>query len=407
METPYLTPTGEVAPVSNNSDINSDVESSGRAEKPKPLLADVDNEMKEGSLAQVFYLALPSFAVFFAVTIYAPLVNRLKADYNATAVEYNLNITFALVGLALAPIVLIPLLQGLGSKRATLCSWLLFIVFDIGSAFVKNLGGLVVLRFFGFLFGGPVLSLFLTSLVQLTRTRSQHFVFSLASATCLLGISLGPLVGGLIEGHAIGKNQDWSRYLVPILCLVAILPYAVFGSQSLALVSSTPNSSPTNTSERFFQRIKSQYTSFIKPFIHFNTKELIVIGITLYVSQLYFFFLVTLAGFPYAFGQIRGYNPSEIALTYLSLIVGVILSTLLPLITIRQRSFSTSSNKQPEAALRDMLFAIILIPVGLFLFAWTGSMPKVHWAAPMVGIILFAFGSNVTITHLNVYLANV
>jgi MFS family permease len=332
----------------------------------------------------------------------APLVDRLKADYHATTVEYNLNITFALLGVALAPIILNPLLDVLGGKRAILGSWLLFIVFSIGSAFVKNLGGLVVLRFFGFLFGGPILSLFQASLLDMTRTRSHHLTYSLATAVCLLGISLGPVVGGLIEGHAVGRMRDWSRYLVPILALVAILPYAVFGSSSLYLTSAV-NNTHSSSSTRLVHRIKGHYTTFIKPFVLFNTREPIVIGITLYLSQIYFFFFVTLGAFPYAFGRIRGYNTSAVALTFLSLVVGVILSILVPLVTIRRSNSKQASS--PEAVLKSMLFCTILIPIGLFLFAWTASMPHVHWAAPMVGMIVFAFGSNIAFTQLNVYLA--
>lgn len=249
------------------------------------------------------------------------------------------------------------------------------------------------------------MGLFQASLVRLPNTKYQHSVFSLAIASCLLGLSLGLVVGGLIEGHAIGNTRNWSRDLIPILALVAITPFAVLGRIP-------QGASLRKSSQGVMTSAKAQYRSTISQFITFNCKEWVVIACTLYLSQVYFFFFVTLGAFPYAFGQIRGYTISEVALTFLSLVIGILLAVLLPFATKGRRGFaSTSVNGaheiSPESSLRDLLYCCPLLPIGIFLFAWTASMPNVHWIAPMIGIIIFAFGSNVALTYLNVYLVNI
>jgi MFS family permease len=335
-------------------------------------------------------------------------VNRLRAEYGVTLVVYNLNITFALVGVALAMLFLAPLIDITHRKMATLSSWFLFIVLNIGSAFVNNLGGLVVIRFFTFLFGGSAVYFLSVDAMTLSKgqdTRNNRPLYiSMATSFPLLGIVMGPVVGGLIEGHNV--TPDWSRYLIPIVAFAAILPYAFFGSSSLQTAA------PSSTlPQSYGQRIKGHYRHTLKRLFTLNTREPILIAITLYLSQLYFFFLITLVAFPYAFGRTRGYNATAVALTYLSLVVGVLLSMLVPLLsgckTRRRTSSHIDHDIQPEAVLKSSMLFGPLIPIGLFIFAWTANSVSTSVAAPMVGMILFSFAAGIAITDHNVYLANI
>ena len=326
---------------------------------------------------------------------------------------YNLNITFALVGVGIAPILLTPLLEELDRKQALLVSWALFVVLNIGSAFVSNLGGLVVLRFFAFLFSGPVLSYGLALVGRMTSTQDRGIYLSFLGFFSLAGLAMGPVVGGLIEGHAEGDARNWSRYLIPIAASIAILPFVVFGAPSVATPRTGLKESAWAPAGGLMQRIKVRYHTTFTHLVALNVREPIVIGITLYLSQLYFFFFVTLGAFPYAFGRLRGYGTTQVALTYLSLVIGVILATAVTMSTSHLRSRSRKRadvaglKVQPESAITSLLFCVLLVPIGLFLFAWTAPFPDIHWAAPIVAMILFAFGSTVAFTELNAYLADV
>lgn len=328
-------------------------------------------------------------------------MDRLKANYGVTTVVYNLNITFALGAIAVGGLLITPLLEAMGKKRAFLSTWLLFIIFNIGSAFVNNLGGLVVLRMIAFIFGGPAVFLLFTEIANCSNLHRQHLYFSIATMLSLLGLVMGPVAGGLIEGNHGNNSPNWSRYSIPIICFAFILPYAIFAASSRQQAPSTPP-----------RQVKVSYRETLKMFVTFNIKEPIVIGITLYLSQLYFFLLVTLGAFPYAFGQIRGYTTSEVALTYLSLVIGVLLSMLMTLVspllkrTQSQVSFG-DKDSQPEQLLTGFLLCGPLIPIGLFLFAWTATSTSTHWIAPMIGMILFSFSSSVAFTDLNAYLSKV
>lgn len=60
---------------------------------------------------------------------------------------------------------------------------------------------------------------------------------------------------------------------------------------------------------------------------------------------------------------------------------------------------------EPEARLKIALFALLLPPVGLFLFAWVGfESPKMHWAIPTLGIVVFVGSTTVLIQTVFVYI---
>lgn len=62
------------------------------------------------------------------------------------------------------------------------------------------------------------------------------------------------------------------------------------------------------------------------------------------------------------------------------------------------------SNVEPEARVQQALWAALLAPIGLFIFAWTAPF-DVHWVAPLIGVTVFCVGTGVIFTSFIPYLA--
>jgi formate/nitrite transporter FocA (FNT family) len=58
---------------------------------------------------------------------------------------------------------------------------------------------------------------------------------------------------------------------------------------------------------------------------------------------------------------------------------------------------------EPEARLGTAMAGSIVLPIGLFLFAWT-TYPSVHWIAPVIGAFLFSCGLVLVFISQMVYL---
>jgi len=92
--------------------------------------------------------------------------------------------------------------------------------------------------------------------------------------------------------------------------------------------------------------------------------------------------------YPRVFGQVYHFSEGGIALVYLGSGVGTLIGMFICGILLdRVLNWLTKRNggkPKPEYRLPTMLVGSILIPAGLFIYAWTAN-EHIHWMAPIVG----------------------
>jgi MFS transporter, DHA1 family, multidrug resistance protein len=104
--------------------------------------------------------------------------------------------------------------------------------------------------------------------------------------------------------------------------------------------------------------------------------------------------LVYGAGNPQPGSATRGYgfNLGEMGLVFLCISVGVLIaipSYFIYLHLIFEPEIMTKGIGEPERRLIPAIFASLLLPPGLFLFAWTAnSAPQIHWIVSTIGVFL-------------------
>lgn len=111
---------------------------------------------------------------------------------------------------------------------------------------------------------------------------------------------------------------------------------------------------------------------------------------------LYLFF----GAFPLIFKTHYGFNLWQVGLTFLGIGVGLIIGVLTDPIWLPIRLFLASkyqkdgdkvAGTEPEYWLPPAIVGSIIVPAGLFIFAWT-TYPSVHWIAPIIGSAIFGTG---------------
>lgn len=121
-----------------------------------------------------------------------------------------------------------------------------------------------------------------------------------------------------------------------------------------------------------------------------------MIALALYMSFIYGTTYLLLAALPIVFQNIRGWSPGTGGLAFISIAIGMFFATGFMVFVNRRyaRSFkiSRAGRLPPEARLLAGKVGAVLIPIGLFIFAWTNS-PSIHWAVCMVGTAMFGFGN--------------
>lgn len=123
-------------------------------------------------------------------------------------------------------------------------------------------------------------------------------------------------------------------------------------------------------------------------------KEPIVLITSIYISIIYGTMYMCFAAFPIVFQGGRGWSQGMGGLAFTGTVVGVVLAILS--FFFEDKRYSREAGRkgaplEPEGRLPPAMVGSILIPLGLFWFAWT-TFPSVHWAVPIVGTISFAWG---------------
>jgi MFS family permease len=121
--------------------------------------------------------------------------------------------------------------------------------------------------------------------------------------------------------------------------------------------------------------------------------EPIVLLLSIYMSVIYGTLYMMFAAFPIVYQQDRGWSPGIGGLAFIGVAIGMMIAVGYSLWdNKRYKKTEDKHNGQapPEARLPPCMLGSILLPVGLFWFAWT-NFPSIHWSVSIIGTVLFGF----------------
>lgn len=135
-------------------------------------------------------------------------------------------------------------------------------------------------------------------------------------------------------------------------------------------------------------------------------KEPIVLLTSIYMAIIYGTLYLCFAAFPIVFQVGRGWGPGTGGLAFLGLAVGMVFAVSGNIFD--NKRYVRISNEHggmapPEARLPPAIVGSFLIPVGMFMFAWTNG-PEIHWIVPIIGSAIFGGGIVLVFMSLLTYL---
>jgi len=108
-------------------------------------------------------------------------------------------------GSALFPLIFVPLTESTGRMIGYFSSYILFIIWLFPQAFAQNFATMIVVRFFGGGASSIVINCVGGTITDIWETDEERSVpMSLYGMTSVVGIALGPFIGGAIQ-----RNLDW------------------------------------------------------------------------------------------------------------------------------------------------------------------------------------------------------
>lgn len=347
----------------------------------------------------VLQVTLLTCVTYMGASICTSGQTAIQEEFGVGHVVGTLNLSLYVLGYGLGPMIFSPLSEvaSIGRQRMYIWTLFFFAIFQIGAATVKDIGGLIVIRFISGILCSPVLATGGGSMGDMMDPETVPKFIGLWAAGALAAPVMGPLLGAAMVD---AKGWRWIFWLLLWLCAGTFLVLAAF----------FPETQHDNILYRRAERIKREtgdsryytkqgelesgidFTDFLiktiaRPF-KLMALEPPILAFNIYTSLCYGTFYLFFEAFPIVFVGIYHFTLVELGLSYFGFLVGCFIAYTILLVfldKVIQPKFQNNSFT-PEAFLLLAMSVCWSLPLSLFLFGWTA---RVHWILPIISQIFF------------------
>lgn len=339
---------------------------------------------------------------YMGTSFYTPGQDLIQKEFHVGHVVGTLNLSLYIMGFGLGPLVFGPLSEfvSFGRQRLFIVTLFVFAMLQIGCALVRNIAGLIILRFFAGVFCSPSLANGAASVGDVVKPRHVPIVLGLWSIGALAGPASGPLLGASM---VVAKN--W-RYMFWLLMWIS-------SGTLLSMIFFFPETNQDNilyrrcqrirkaTSDNRYYTVKSKkeekltlkevcITTLYRPF-EMIIKEPIVLALNTYHAVEYGVFYLFFEAFPIVFGNVYHFTRIELGLSYMGFCVGCFTAYGVAMLFTSCYAAKKVANNTftPETHLVLTMWVCWTLPCAIFLFGWAAS---VHWIIPMISEVIFIVG---------------
>ncbi|KIH92917.1 hypothetical protein SPBR_02514 [Sporothrix brasiliensis 5110] len=353
-------------------------------------------------------MALATLGIAFVSTAYTGGLSEVMATFHVSTELSILGISLFVLGFAIGPLIWAPSSEFFGRQILFVLTYTVLTLFNVGAAVSQNIQTLIIMRFFAGAFGSSPLTNAGGVIADLFSAKERGLATAVYAAAPFLGPSLGPIVSGFL-GDAAGWR--WVEGLMAIFTGVMTIMGGLVVPETYApvLLRKRAAALSKHTGKVYVSKLDMHHrvagakgpsmaaqfrTALSRPWI-LLFREPIVFVLSIYMAIIYGTMYMMFAAFPIIFQQGRGWSAGIGGLAFLGIAVGM--STGVSYAMFDNRSYarkvaaSPDGMAPPEARLPAGAIGSILLPIGLFWFAWTNAAP-VHWVVPIVGSGFFAAG---------------
>ncbi|KAL2352711.1 major facilitator superfamily domain-containing protein [Cryomyces antarcticus] len=386
---------------------------SGVPQEPGAAWAkDSANAHNRSKAKRIYYTVVP------ASSIYTPSRGEVRMHFNVSPTVALLPYSLYILGLACGCLVSSPFSEAFGRRAVYLACTPVFALFILGSGFSQSVAALVICRFFAGIFGGSALGLGYGTICDIWPLSDTSIPIISYITMSLLGPVIGTLLGGLaIQLYGFRWTQ-WIALYFTAANLIIILPMQETCRKSIL----QRRAKREGTVDKWFHPRRKTIESIM--FLLYSTvacplslllEEPITGLLSLYVAFILALFYAFFVAFPYVFASVYGFSIASQGLTFLGLGVGCLAGFIL--FSIHDRSIYKprvtrwGAGRRAEARQKQWRLSIalpgaVLLPVSLFVFAWT-ARAGVHWMVPVFAEGLFSMGMLLIVCAVTLYIMDV
>lgn len=319
------------------------------------------------------------------------------AYLNVGSEAINISITLFVAGFGFGPMFFAPLSEIYGRWIIYVISGFLYFIFTLPCALATNLATLLAARMIAGLAASVPMTNVGGTISDIWSPAEKGIPMAIFSSVLFIGPAMGPLVGGAIAS-ATNAYHGWKYIYWTLFAFIGITwIVTLFTGETLAstilvkrakkLRKETGNSEYQTLHERNAKGFKTVLViSLLRP-LEMLVREPILIFFSLYLCLVYALLYLMFFAYPIIFVEGHGFNALQTGLCFISIIVGICFAMTFILFVMEpmtQRRIKARGHTIPEDRLPLMFVGAVMLPISLFILAWT-SMPSVQWAGPLVG----------------------
>ncbi|KAF8857989.1 MFS general substrate transporter [Acephala macrosclerotiorum] len=356
----------------------------------------------------VIIVSASSLCVTCTSSIYTSTYSQIEKEFHCSRIVATLGLSLFIMGLGLGPMLLGPLSEFYGRRPVYLVSFSMFIIWIIPSAVAQNIQTMLIARFFDGLSGSAFLSVAGGTVGDMFNRETLQLPMLIYTGSPFIGPSIGPLIGGFINQYT---HWRWTYYVLLIwaganLCMIAFFVPETY--HPVLLRNKARKLRKETGDERWKAPMEKTNKSIPKTIAYSLLRpaqllifEPMVLNLCLFSAILLGILYLFFGAFPLVFQGNHGFTLSQTGLAFLGIFVGMVLGSFTDPIwhknyqrLIRQREERTGEigGSEPEYRLPPAIAGALLVPTGLFMFAWT-TYSSVHWIVPIIGSTIFGIGT--------------
>ncbi|KIV82321.1 hypothetical protein, variant [Exophiala sideris] len=362
----------------------------------------------------LFAISFGTLGVVMYSTSYTSGMGKMQEEFGVQSETIaTLGVTTYLFGLALGCLLLAPIAETYGRKPVYTICMTIFTILVIPAGLAHNLQSIIIIRFFGAIFGSAMIANAPGSIADMVSDEYRSTAFSIWSIGPMNGPVIGPVIGGFVTDYL---GWRWTNWIVMIWAGVAsVLLFLMKETYSPVLLQNKAKKLRREESdERYWSRYDIRVGFFqlmrinlSRPFI-MMVKEPICIFWNVYISLIYGILYLCFVAYPIVFTEGRGWSVGLSGLSFLGIGIGtmICICSASPIRKmINRHKPDADGNVPPESMLSIVCVAAIMVPVGQIWFAWTCYPTSIHWAVPIAAGIPFGFGNGTVFIYSGNYLA--
>lgn len=318
------------------------------------------------------------------------------------------------LGFAVGALALSPLSEVYGRRELYISTFGAFVLLTGALFFSTSMTMVIVLRFLGGLAGSFTQAVAPAVVADLFDAQERGLVLSIFTLAGLLGQNLSPIICGFLDASH-GWRSIVSFVTAASLPTWLVLTFTFPETYAPVLLQRRADKLTKETGKKHVvagatpKPISTQLrVGALRPWVMLIYEPIVTL-LSLFLSVVHGTLFLLFAAYPVVFQQVRGWPQGVASLPFIALVIGIIISLLYVALVDQSRYARVVARNNgvapPEARFPPAMLGAVVLPIGLFWFAWTNG-PETFWLISVSAGVFFGFGMVLLYMSLTNYLVD-